>query len=155
MRGSHGTAWQTGGAAVPFLHGVSFGTVEASAVAALVKHSSGARVMPAPIWPTPARRCAIPVSTTLRASIPAGFPAKFIGRNGEAAESRRFGDGTFAKIGRRIGDRIAGEIQAVDDRCWCRKPAIPGAARLGAELNTVAGQRSLRQRTDGVTWQLY
>jgi hypothetical protein len=97
----------------------------------------------------------IPVSTTLRASISAGVPAKFIGRNGEAAESRRLGDGTVAKIGRRIRDRIAGEIQAVDDRCWCRKPAIPGATRLDAELNAVAGQRLLRQRTDGITWQLY
>ena len=37
--------------AVPFLHGVSSGTVEASAVTAFVKQSSGARVMPAPIWP--------------------------------------------------------------------------------------------------------
>jgi len=148
---------------VPFLHGVSSGTVEASAVTALVKQSSGARVMPAPIWPTPAWRCAIPVliigrtpvSTTLRASIPAGVPAKFIGRNGEAAESRRLDDGAVAKIGRRIRDRIAGEIQAVDDRCGCRKQAIPGAARLDAELNAVAGQRLLGQRTDGVTWQLY
>jgi len=91
----------------------------------------------------------------LRASIPAGVPAKFIGRNGEAAESRCLDDGAVAKIGRRIRDRIAGEIQAVDDRCWCRKPAIPGGARLDAELNAVAGQRLLRQRTDGVTWQLY
>ena len=65
------------------------------------------------------------------------------------------GDGTVAKIGRRIRDRIAGKIQAVDDRCWCRKPAIPCAARLDAELNAVVGQRLLRQRTDGVTWQLY
>jgi len=31
---------------VPFLHGVSSGTVEASAVTAFVKQSSGARVMP-------------------------------------------------------------------------------------------------------------
>ncbi len=81
--------------------------------------------------------------TTLRASIPAGVPAKFIGRNGEAAESRRLGDGTFAKIGRRIRDQIAGEIQAVEDRCWCRKPAIPGAARLDAELNAVTGSGCL------------
>ena len=73
---------------------------------------------------------------------PAGV-RRIIGCNGEVAGSRRLGDGTFAKIGRRIRDRIAGEIQAVDDRCWCRKPAIPGAARLGAELNAVAGQRSL------------
>ena len=52
---------------------------------AQLKHSIGAVVMPAPIWPTPAFLCAIPVlmigstpeSTTSRASIPAGVPPKF------------------------------------------------------------------------------
>ena len=47
-----------------------------------VKHASGARVMPAPIWPTPGSLCAMPVlmtgsmpvSTTRRASMPAGVP---------------------------------------------------------------------------------
>jgi hypothetical protein len=49
-----------------------------------VKHASGARVTPAPIWPTPGSLCAmpvlitgsIPVSTTRRASMHAGVPAK-------------------------------------------------------------------------------
>src|SRR5437867_4840605 len=56
----------------------------ASRDTACVKHASGARVTPAPICPTPASRCAmpvlmtgrIPVSTTLRASMPAGVPPK-------------------------------------------------------------------------------
>src|SRR3972149_820055 len=46
------------------------------------KHSRGARVMPAPIWPTPASRWAMPVlmtgwtpvSTTRRTSMPGGGP---------------------------------------------------------------------------------
>jgi hypothetical protein len=50
----------------------------ANAFTAWVKHAIGAVVTPAPIWPTPARRCAMPLlitgstpqSTTLRASIP-------------------------------------------------------------------------------------
>ena len=36
----------------------------ASAATAWVKHASGARVMPAPIWPTPASVCAMPVLMT-------------------------------------------------------------------------------------------
>src|SRR6185295_6286125 len=56
----------------------------ASAFTAAVKHAIGAVVTPAPIWPTPARRCAMPLlitgstpqSTTLRASIPAAPAAK-------------------------------------------------------------------------------
>src|SRR5262245_36650686 len=53
-----------------------------SAVIARVKQASGARVTPAPIWPMPASRCAIPVlmmgrmpvSTTWRTSMQAGVP---------------------------------------------------------------------------------
>src|SRR5262245_42490556 len=56
----------------------------ASATSAALKHAIGARTMPAPIWPTPASRWAIPVvstgripvSTTLRRSMPAGAAAK-------------------------------------------------------------------------------
>ena len=48
------------------------------------KQASGARVTPAPIWPTPGSLCAMPVlitgrmpvSTTRRASMHAGVPAK-------------------------------------------------------------------------------
>src|SRR5437763_945370 len=48
------------------------------------KGSSDARTRPAPTWPTPASRCAmpvlisgrIPVSTTRRTSIPVGVPRK-------------------------------------------------------------------------------
>jgi len=44
-----------------------------------------------------------------------------------------------------------GKYKPSNDWRWCGEPAIPGAARLDAELNTVAGQRLLRQRTDGIT----
>jgi len=56
----------------------------AIAARAAVKHASGAVVMPAPIWPTPASRWAIPVlmtgtmpvSTTVRTSTSAGVGPK-------------------------------------------------------------------------------
>ena len=59
-------------------------TLRASAFTAAVKHAIGAVVTPAPIWPTPASRCAMPLlitgsmpqSTTLRASMPAADAAK-------------------------------------------------------------------------------
>src|SRR5262249_26414487 len=57
-------------------------TSAASAASAAWKHPSGARAMPAPIWPTPGSRCAMPVlltgarpcSTTRRRSMPVGVP---------------------------------------------------------------------------------
>ena len=64
-------------------------TLRASAFTAAVKHAIGAVVTPAPIWPTPASRCAMPLlitgstpqSTTLRASMPAADAAKSSGGN--------------------------------------------------------------------------
>src|SRR6185436_14842747 len=58
-----------------------------SADRASLKHDIGAVVMPAPIWPTPALRCAMPVlmigstpeSATSLASMPAGVPPKLSG----------------------------------------------------------------------------
>src|SRR4029077_9731998 len=60
--------------------------VSAKATSASSKHLSGAFTMPAPTWPTPGSRCAIPVlmvgaspvSTTRRISMPVGTPAKSI-----------------------------------------------------------------------------
>src|SRR4029453_13908550 len=56
----------------------------AMARSAAAKQPRGARAMPAPIWPTPGSRWAMPVlitgwvplSTTRRTSIPVGVPAK-------------------------------------------------------------------------------
>ena len=69
-----------------FVHGCSaeLPSCCASAFTAAVKHAIGAVVTPAPIWPTPATRCAMPLlitgstplSTTLRASMPAADDAK-------------------------------------------------------------------------------
>src|SRR5262249_42167132 len=58
--------------------------VSAKAMSACSKHLSGAFTMPAPTWPTPGWRWAIPVlmvgtrdvSTTRRMSMPVGTPAK-------------------------------------------------------------------------------
>src|SRR5262249_3621497 len=57
-------------------------TLSASASTACSKQASGARATPAPIWPVPARRPAMPVlingvmpvSTTGRTSMPVGAP---------------------------------------------------------------------------------
>src|SRR3954469_14531574 len=64
-----------------------FGNLSESAASASLKHSIGAVVMPAPIWPTPAFLCAMPVlmigstpeSATSLASMPAGVPPKLSG----------------------------------------------------------------------------
>src|SRR6185503_11965495 len=58
--------------------------LHAKAASACAKQASGARAMPAPTWPMPALRCAMPVliagampvSRTRRMSMPAATPAK-------------------------------------------------------------------------------
>src|SRR4029077_12231509 len=67
-------------------HAHSTPMVSANATSASWKHLSGAFTIPAPTWPTPGSRCAIPVlvvgaspvSTTSRISMPVGTPAKSI-----------------------------------------------------------------------------
>ena len=93
----------------------------ASAFTAAVKHAIGAVVTPAPICPTPASRCAMPLlmtgstplSTTLRASMPTRGRGEVERRQGE----RRIGaerDGAHAQaVMDRIGRRAADEL---DDR---------------------------------------
>ena len=57
-------------------------SLSANATSAASKQPSGARTMPAPTWPTPGSRCAMPVlivgakpvSTTSRMSMPVGTP---------------------------------------------------------------------------------
>ena len=89
----------------------------ASAASASLKHSIGAVVMPAPICPTPAWRCAIPVlmigstpeSTTSRASMPAGVPPKFNGGNVNAGFAECDTQHPAA-VGGRVGGCAADEL---------------------------------------------
>src|SRR5947208_382973 len=58
--------------------------------------------------------------------------------HGEAAEARRFGNGTVTEIRCGIRDAVAREIKAVDDRCRSREPLLTGTAQANGEIDAIA-----------------
>src|SRR5881409_2339008 len=135
-----------------------------SASSAAVKQPRGARTTPAPIWPTPARRLAIPVlmagvmevSTTSRASTPTGLPRS------SRAGMRKCGCSpaqisrisaviaaasavppapmkrAIAHVGVRVVGTEAGEIEALRHVHGGGEPALAAAGDADAEVGAVA-----------------
>ena len=110
--------------------------------------------MPAPIWPMPGSRWAmpvlmtgkIPVSTTLRASMPAGVPAKIHRRNVKAL----FWPERDVAHHCRVGDRVVGRAaDETDDgrRGSHGETAEPGSLgdRAVAEVGCGVGDRVSRE----------
>src|SRR6185437_5000664 len=59
-------------------------------------------------------------------------------RHRETAETRGLGDRAVAEVRRRVRDRIARKVEAIDDRRRSREPAAVRSRQLDAEIDAVS-----------------